>query len=148
MLFRSKTGAIFKIFFHIKHLLQKTKQSTKQVNLKSIGVDQPIWQLSGGNQQKVMFARALWNQPDLLLLDEPTRGVDVGAKQEIYQIIRKVSESGTTIIMASSEWTEMISLCDRILVLSEGEILKSLETDGMTEANLLKLCYEPVAKVA
>ena len=95
-----------------------------------------------------MFARALWNQPDLLLLDEPTRGVDVGAKQEIYQIIRKVSESGTTIIMASSEWTEMISLCDRILVLSEGEILKSLETDGMTEANLLKLCYEPVAKVA
>ena len=117
-------------------------------NLKSIGVDQPIWQLSGGNQQKVMFARALWNQPDLLLLDEPTRGVDVGAKQEIYQIIRKVSESGTTIIMASSEWTEMISLCDRILVLSEGEILKSLETDGITEANLLKLCYEPVAKVA
>ena len=143
-----KTGAIFKIFFHIKHLIQKTKRSTKQVNLKSIGVDQPIWQLSGGNQQKVMFARALWNQPDLLLLDEPTRGVDVGAKQEIYQIIRKVSESGTTIIMASSEWTEMISLCDRILVLSEGEILKSLETDGMTEANLLKLCYEPVAKVA
>ena len=128
--------------------VQKTKQSTKQVNLKSIGVDQPIWQLSGGNQQKVMFARALWNQPDLLLLDEPTRGVDVGAKQEIYQIIRKVSESGTTIIMASSEWTEMISLCDRILVLSEGEILKSLETDGMTEANLLKLCYEPVAKIA
>ena len=95
-----------------------------------------------------MFARALWNQPDLLLLDEPTRGVDVGAKQEIYQIIRKVSESGTTIIMASSEWTEMISLCDRILVLSEGKILKSLETDGMTEANLLKLCYEPVTKVA
>jgi|TARA_B100001971_G_scaffold212576_1_gene243139 ribose transport system ATP-binding protein len=141
-----KKEAIYKIFFHLKLLLQKTTRVVKQVNLKATGVDQPIWQLSGGNQQKVMFARALWNQPDLLLLDEPTRGVDVGAKQEIYQIIREASETGTTIIMASSEWTEMISLCDRILVLSDGKIIESVETDGMTEAILLKRCYQPTTK--
>jgi len=143
-----KKEAIYKIFFHLKLLLQKTTRVVKQVNLKATGVDQPIWQLSGGNQQKVMFARALWNQPDLLLLDEPTRGVDVGAKQEIYQIIREASETGTTIIMASSEWTEMISLCDRILVLSDGKIIESVETDGMTEAILLKRCYQPTTKAA
>ena len=143
-----KKEAIYKYFYHIKFLVQKTSHIVKQVNLKATGVDQLIWQLSGGNQQKVMFARALWNQPNLLLLDEPTRGVDVGAKQEIYQIIREASENGTTIIMASSEWTEMISLCDRILVLSDGKIIESVDTDGMTEANLLKLCYQPSTRAA
>lgn len=143
-----KKEAIYKYFYHVNFLVQKTSHIVKQVNLKATGVDQPIWQLSGGNQQKVMFARALWDQPNILLLDEPTRGVDVGAKQEIYQIIREASENGTTIIMASSEWTEMISLCDRILVLSDGKIIESVDTDGMTEANLLKLCYQPSTRAA
>ncbi|HRL13968.1 MAG TPA: ATP-binding cassette domain-containing protein, partial [Aggregatilineales bacterium] len=98
-------------------------------------------QLSGGNQQKVVFARALARSPRLLLLDEPTRGVDVGAKYDIYNLIRRFSASGTGIIMVSSELAELIGMCDRILILRGGRMVDTIPAAGQTEESLLNLCY-------
>jgi D-xylose transport system ATP-binding protein len=78
--------------------------------------------LSGGNQQKVVLGKALLTRPRLLLLDEPTRGIDIGAKQEIYELVRRLCQSGLGVLMASSELPELLGLCDRILVLHEGRL--------------------------
>ena len=86
--------------------------------------------LSGGNQQKVVFAKCLNAKTTILLLDEPTRGVDVGAKQEIYYIIRELSKNGDSIVLFSSELTEILNICDRIILLYEGEIKAVLKNDG------------------
>ena len=121
-------------------LRQKSEEAWSRVKVQGTGISQRIWQLSGGNQQKVLFARATWNQPKLLLLDEPTRGVDVGAKQEIYSLIRQASQEGTAVLMVSSELGELIGLCDRILVLRDGQIHHELQTNGLREADLLAYC--------
>jgi ABC-type sugar transport system ATPase subunit len=76
-----------------------------------------------------------------LLLDEPTRGVDVGAKQEIYEIIRSTSEKGTTVLMVSSDLRELIGLCDKIIVLKNNELIDIIDTIGLTEKKLLSRCY-------
>jgi ABC-type sugar transport system ATPase subunit len=121
-------------------LRQKSEEAWSRVKVQGTGITQRIWQLSGGNQQKVLFARATWHQPKLLLLDEPTRGVDVGAKQEIYSLIRQASGEGTAVLMVSSELGELIGLCDRILVLRDGQIYHELQTKGLSEADLLAYC--------
>ena len=121
-------------------LRQKSEGAWSRVKVQGTGISQRIWQLSGGNQQKVLFARATWNQPKLLLLDEPTRGVDVGAKQEIYSLIQQASQEGTAVLMVSSELGELIGLCDRILVLRDGQIYYELQTNGLREADLLAYC--------
>ena len=133
--------SILKIFVNFSALKSKTKAKTSIVNLRSFGLNQTIWQLSGGNQQKILFARSLWSEPQVLLLDEPTRGVDVGAKQEIYEIIRSTSEKGTTVLMVSSELRELIGLCDKIIVLKNNELIDSIDTMGLTEKKLLSRCY-------
>ena len=92
----------------------------KQVALKSEGPAQPCYQLSGGNQQKVVFARAIGDAPRLLLLDEPTRGVDIGAKQDIYSLIRELTAAGTSVLLTSSDLPELLGLCDRMIVLKSG----------------------------
>lgn len=109
--------------------------------LKAAGVEQTVRELSGGNQQKVVFARALARDPRVLLLDEPTRGVDVGAKFDIYTLIREISSNGTGIVMSSTDLPELIGMCDRILVMQAGEIIDSTPTEGLTESDLLTLCY-------
>ncbi|MAU22680.1 MAG: ABC transporter [Martelella sp.] len=101
----------------------------------------PITTLSGGNQQKVIFARALLSGPTLLLLDEPTHGVDVGAKAEIYDIIRAAADEGLTVIVASSELPEITGLCDRVGVLSKGRLAGVLARDEMDEAEILRLAF-------
>jgi len=113
----------------------------KQVRLKSQGVQQHSYKLSGGNQQKVIFARALLERPELLLLDEPTRGVDIGAKFDIYSLIREVSATGTSVLIASTDFPELLGLCDRILVMRDGKISVALDTDGLTEESLLTHCF-------
>lgn len=102
---------------------------------------QPISTLSGGNQQKVIFARALMSKPELLLLDEPTHGVDVGAKVEIYEIIMQQVDNGLTVIMASSEIPEILALCDRVAVLSKGKLAGILDRDHMTESHILTMAF-------
>ncbi|MFV0408766.1 MAG: sugar ABC transporter ATP-binding protein [Paracoccus sp. (in: a-proteobacteria)] len=114
--------------------------------LKAVGVRmesdrQPITTLSGGNQQKVIFARALMPEPRLLLLDEPTHGVDIGAKSELYEIIRAAADQGLTVIIASSELPEITALCDRVAVLSKGRPAAVLDRDGMDEAQLLEHAF-------
>ena len=112
------------------------------VRLKASGPDQPVAELSGGNQQKVLFARAIAGNPAVLLLDEPTRGVDVGAKFDIYALIRDLAAKGAAVIVVSSDLPELIGLSDRVAVLNAGRITQVLPARGLTEAALLAACYE------
>jgi ABC-type sugar transport system ATPase subunit len=118
------------------------RRLSDEVRLKSTGPDQPVGELSGGNQQKVLFARAMAGKPRLLLLDEPTRGVDVGAKFDIYTLIRNAAAQGTSVIVVSSDLPELIGLSDRIAVLNAGRLTRILPAQGLTEAALLSACYE------
>lgn len=111
------------------------------VRLKAIGPRQTVRELSGGNQQKVMFARAMSRTPRLLLLDEPTRGVDVGAKFDIYTLIRQVSAQSVGVVLASSDLAELLGLCDRILILREGRQTAIVAASGLSQHELLTLCY-------
>jgi methyl-galactoside transport system ATP-binding protein len=95
--------------------------------------------LSGGNQQKVLIARWLETEPKILLLDEPTRGIDVGAKYEIYKIIENLAQEGKCVIFISSEMPELIGMADRILVMCEGRKTGELLGEDITEENILKL---------
>ncbi|WP_433393712.1 sugar ABC transporter ATP-binding protein [Micromonospora sp. KLBMP9576] len=97
----------------------------------------PVGALSGGNQQKVVFARHLLTGPRLLLLDEPTRGVDVGAKAEIYRLLRRLADDGVGILLASSELPELTGVCDRIVVLRRGAVVAELSADGCTGEDIL-----------
>ena len=96
--------------------------SIKELAIKTAGGDVPVTTLSGGNQQKCILARWLLIEPKVLLLDEPTRGIDVGAKAEIYQLIRRLAGEGRAIIMTSSELPELLAVSDRIIVLCEGRL--------------------------
>jgi ABC-type sugar transport system ATPase subunit len=103
------------------------------------GIEQEIQYLSGGNQQKVILAKWININPSLLILDEPTRGIDVGAKAEIYQLIRRLAKQGTAIIMISSELPEIIGMSDRILVMYDGRIMGELSPSEATEERILMM---------
>lgn len=98
----------------------------KRLNVKSSSILQKAGNLSGGNQQKVVLSKWIFTDPDVLILDEPTRGIDVGAKYEIYTIINKLAEEGKAIIIISSEMPEILGMCDRIYVMNEGKIVGEL----------------------
>jgi len=98
-----------------------------------------VQNLSGGNQQKVVLAKWLLLNPAVLLLDEPTRGVDVGAKEEMYNLIEKVAESGAAVLFVSSEMPEVLGLADRILVMHEGRITGELARADATEQQIMQL---------
>jgi ABC-type sugar transport system ATPase subunit len=89
--------------------------------------------LSGGNQQKVVISRWISNNPKILLCDEPTRGIDVGAKSEVYAILRTIAKQGIGVVVVSSELPELLSLCDRIIVMHEGKITGELSREEATE---------------
>jgi ABC-type sugar transport system ATPase subunit len=114
-------------------------QLIRDLGVRTEGPDQLISTLSGGNQQKVLLARAMLNEPKLLLLDEPTRGIDVGAKRDVYRWIRKMASEGTSTIVSSLEEVELIGLADRILVLRDGKQLAILDGAEATEHDLLML---------
>ena len=105
-------------------------------------MNQSIYQLSGGNQQKVVFSRALASNPKLLLLDEPTRGVDVGAKLDIYNLIIQLTKNGCGIILNSSDLSEIMGMCDKILILKDHEQFKILENFKITSQDVLANFYE------
>lgn len=109
----------------------------KQLNIKT-GLETPVNTLSGGNQQKVVIAKWLAKKPSVLLLDEPTRGIDIGAKQEIYRLIENLAKAGLGILMVSSELPEILALSDRILVMSQGKITAEFAPFQATEEKLLK----------
>ncbi len=121
-----------------KDILEKYIEALK---IKTPHMNQVIQSLSGGNQQKAIIARWLLLQPDILIMDEPTRGIDVNAKAEIYNLMGDLVESGVSIIMISSEIPELISMSDRIMVMREGHISGFLEGEEMIENNVLKLAF-------
>jgi ribose transport system ATP-binding protein len=123
-------------------------QRGAEVRLKARGTHQLCQELSGGNQQKVVFAKALSGEPQVLLLDEPTRGVDVGAKFDIYSLIREWSANGMAVLIASSDFPELLGMCDRIIVMRHGAIATILDTAGLSEETLLGHCYGPAAMVS
>ena len=111
----------------------------QQLRVKCTGPDQIVNSLSGGNQQKVVFAKWLAAHPKVLLLDDPTRGVDVGAKQEIYGLIRDLANNGIGVVFVSSELPELIGVCDRILVMRDGEIVSEAQGSAINENNLMMI---------
>ena len=114
------------------------KEYIKRLSVKTPGLETGIRTLSGGNQQKVIFARWMLTEPTVLLLDEPTRGIDVGARYEIYAIINELADSGRGVILVSSELSEVLGLCDRIMVMSCGRTAGTVEK-GATQESIMKL---------
>ncbi|NSB15016.1 xylose ABC transporter ATP-binding protein [Clostridium beijerinckii] len=108
-----------------------------EIKIKTASTELAIKNLSGGNQQKVILAKNLLAEPKILILDEPTRGIDVGAKYEIYKLIFKLAKQGISIIMVSSELPEVLGISDRVLVMNEGEIKASLENNGLTQEMIM-----------
>ena len=116
---------------------QAVQDFIRLFNIKTPGMQQPISLLSGGNQQKVAIARGLMTRPKVLILDEPTRGVDVGAKKEIYQLINQFKQEGLSIILVSSEMPEVLGMSDRILVMHEGRICGEFDRADATQERLM-----------
>jgi ABC-type sugar transport system ATPase subunit len=110
-----------------------------RLSIRASSPDQGTWQLSGGNQQKVVLAKWLRTRPRVLLLDEPTRGIDVGAKTEIYGLMRALAADGMTVIFASSDLTEVTGLAHRVLVCRDGAVVGELEGDGIDEEQVMHL---------
>ena len=109
----------------------------KLLGIRTAGVDIPVAALSGGNQQKVVIAKWMMNQPRIILLNDPTRGIDVGTKQELYLLLRKLADAGAAILFYSTDYDELIGCCDRVLVLYDGTIKRELVGDEITERALI-----------
>ena len=109
----------------------------EQLRIRCAGADIAAKSLSGGNQQKVVIAKWLGTNPEVLILDEPTRGVDIGAKKEIYQIMNNLAEAGVSILMISSELPEVIGMSDRVLVMREGKVTGMVSKENMTQENIM-----------
>lgn len=117
--------------------VQQVSTTFKSLAVKTSSIEAPILSLSGGNQQKVVMARALLSEPGLIIADEPTQGVDVGARAEIYRILREVSSAGTPVIVNSSDAAELEGLCDQVVVLSRGRVVETLSGDDVNEASIV-----------
>ncbi|MDX0697713.1 ATP-binding cassette domain-containing protein [Sinorhizobium medicae] len=115
------------------------EELARRLGVRMGGVDMPVSSLSGGNQQKVSIAKQLAVNPKVILLDEPTRGIDVGAKSEIHRLLRDLARAGIGILVISSELPELIGLCDRVLVVREGGIAGEVSGDEMTEEAIMRL---------
>ena len=116
-----------------------TEEYMHKLSVKAADYNQPVGDLSGGNQQKVVIAKGLATKPDILILDEPTRGIDVGSKAEIYEIMNDLVRQGVSIIMISSELPELLNMSDRIIVMREGVITGELDMREATEESVMKL---------
>ena len=118
------------------------REMMERLKIKASGLRQLVSNLSGGNQQKVVFAKWLATEPKIMILDEPTRGIDVGAKAEIYRIISDLVERGISIILMSSEMPELIALCDGIYTMKDGKITGSLDRREFSEKAILTKIIE------
>jgi len=116
-----------------------SEELRKKLNIKCSGILQKTGNLSGGNQQKVILAKWIFTQPDILILDEPTRGIDVGAKYEIYTIINRLADEGKGVLVISSELPELLGMCDRIYVMNEGKILGELSSVEASQEKIMKM---------
>jgi len=118
--------------------IQVAEEYSKKLNIKSSGILQKTGNLSGGNQQKVVLSKWIFTKPEVLILDEPTRGIDVGAKYEIYCIINKLANEGKSILVISSEMPEILGICDRIYVMNEGRIVGEQHRNEASQESIMK----------
>ena len=126
-------------FLSDKKMAEATDSMIKAMRIKTPSQQTKINTLSGGNQQKVIFGRWILTQPDVLLLDEPTRGIDVGAKYEIYQLIQDLAKQGKAVVMVSSEMPELLGVCNRIVVMSGGRVAGEVDADNTTQEEIMTL---------
>ena len=110
---------------------------TREMGTKTPSIEQQVGNLSGGNQQKALLGKWMFTEPDVLILDEPTRGIDVGAKYDIYCLVNKMVESGKSVIMISSEMPELIGMCDRIYIMNEGELKGEVDAKEVTQERIM-----------
>ncbi len=129
-------------FIKHKEELNKAQLYFEKLNVRAPSLDMDVYNLSGGNQQKVCLAKALINDPEIILMDEPTRGIDVGAKSEIYRLISELAKSGKSIIFVSSELPEVIGCSDRVYSMAGGRITNEFVGDKINEENILKYCLQ------
>jgi putative multiple sugar transport system ATP-binding protein len=117
--------------------IKVAEEYREKLRIKSSSILQKTGNLSGGNQQKVVFSKWIFSNPDVLILDEPTRGIDVGAKYEIYSVINELAENGKTIIMISSELPEILGMCDRVYIMNEGRIVGELSAQEASQESIM-----------
>ena len=133
----SKTGVI-----RSAEEILAAEEYREKINVKCTSVEQTASSLSGGNQQKVVLSKWMLAEPDVLLLDEPTRGIDVGAKYEIYCVINDLAAAGKAVVVISSEMPELLGICDRVYVINEGEIVGEAQNDGLTQEDIMKFIMD------
>jgi ABC-type sugar transport system ATPase subunit len=127
------------------HMIDKNKEVqtceeyTKKLRIKTPSIEQLVMNLSGGNQQKVVIGKWMATNPRILILDEPTRGIDVGSKKEIHQLMSLLAKSGVAIIMISSELPEIMGMSDRIIVMHEGRIKGELMREDASQERIMKV---------
>jgi len=140
--------------FTLAGLINKSKlnrvahEVMSDLKLRPMDIEKTIGTLSGGNQQKVIIGRWVAADAKVFLFDEPTRGIDIGAKSEIYNLIEKLAKAGKAIVVVSSEMTEIIRISDRVLVMREGKITKELQGDAITEDNIARFAIKDVDQTA
>jgi ribose transport system ATP-binding protein len=131
------TGTLGRLL--VKKETRNSVELAKSLSIKTNGVNVPVTSLSGGNQQKVVLAKWFNTEEKVIILDEPTRGVDVGAKVDIYNLINNFAGTGLGVIMISSEMAELIGMCDRVYVFSSGKIIGELMKADISEQNIMQL---------
>lgn len=134
----------YHLYLSEKSMMKDTQWSIDAMRTKTPRQETKIKTLSGGNQQKVILGRWLLTDPEVLLLDEPTRGIDVGAKYEIYQLILDLANRGKIVIMVSSEMPELLGVCDRILVMSGGRLAGEVDASDTTQEEIMTLAAKYV----
>lgn len=129
----------YKGYLHSKKEISSVSNICERMKVKCPNLETSIDSLSGGNQQKVIFAKWMLRNPDVLILDEPTRGIDVGAKYEIYKLITELAKENRAVIIISSELPELIGMCDRIYVMASGKITGEVDRENATQEAIMKL---------
>src|SRR5207302_2800964 len=119
-------------WLNVRRRRQMVQEWLNRLGVRCAGTEQPVRELSGGNQQKVALARLLHQHADVLLLDEPTRGIDVGSKAEIYRLLGELAAQGKAILVVSSYLPELFGICDRIAVMSRGTLTEALPVERWT----------------
>jgi ABC-type sugar transport system ATPase subunit len=129
-------------FLSSRKATTRARQLIEQLQIKTPGPNQPVGRLSGGNQQKALIGRWLNPAVKVIILDEPSRGVDVGARHEIHEAVRALADRGVGAIVISSDVEELAQVCDRVVVLCEGRVTGELIGDEITEQRIIELSYD------
>jgi ribose transport system ATP-binding protein len=124
-----------------RDMLRRAGRLARQFEVAPDDPSLPFDTLSGGNQQKVLLAKWLQMRPDLILLDEPTQGVDVGARQKVFAAIREVASAGAAVVCASSDYDQLATICDRVLIFSRGRVVSELIGRAISKESIAEHCY-------